>query len=202
MIESFNKTSNCSDLIIYLDVDDPEIKNYDMNIEHEIIISERKTTTQLINKALEDNPKHDAYHITNDDVIYRTQGWDDKFLVQLILKNGGICYGNDMLSAGALPCFPCIDGRIARALGWLQLPTLNHLYGDNVWKHIGHSLNKLFYMPEIKIEHHTWMNSKAIIDDTYKRTNNADMYKKDYEAFHKWLHGESVNDIRKIREAL
>lgn len=200
MIDSFNKTALISDLVIYLDRDDPTLNEYE--IEHEYIIGDRKTTTQIYNKALKDYPDCRFYHLINDDAVYQTEGWDKIFMEKLLEKNGGICYGNDLLSNGALPAFPFIDGRIARALGWLQLPTLNHLYGDNAWKHIGHSLNKLFYMPEVIIEHRTWMNQKAEMDETYKRTNNADMYKQDYEAYHKWLHIESINDIKRIREAL
>jgi hypothetical protein len=202
MVKSFNKTSHISDLVIYLDEDDPELENYETIIEHEVLIGKRKTTTEIYNQALKDYPDYDFYHLINDDVIYRTEAWDIAFRLKLIQKNGGICYGNDCLSDGVLPAFPCIDSRLARALGWLQLPALNHLYGDNVWKHIGHSLNKLFYMPEIIIEHCTWMNKKAEMDDTYKRTNNAEMYKKDYEAFHYWLHNGGRIDIERARMAL
>jgi len=201
MLKSFNETSLISDLLICLDYDDPLVDEYE-ETEHTVIIQERMTITNILNKAFKDYPDYKYYHITNDDVVYRTKDWDYRLTEILKIKKGGISYGNDLLSGGANPAHPCIDGRLVRALGWLQMPTLIHLYGDTVWKHIGHSIGKLFYLQDVIIEHETWMNLKADMDEVYKRTNNADMYKKDQEAWKHWLYNNSYEDIQKAIKSL
>jgi len=201
MIKSFNETSSISDLIICLDTDDPELDNYKQT-EHSYVIQERMSTQEIINKAFKDNPDYDYYHVTNDDVVYKTNGWDERLVDILYKKNGGVSYGNDLLSSGSNPAHPCIDGRLVRALGWIILPTLTHLYGDTVLKQIAISINKLFYLQDVIIEHETWMNLKADMDKTYERTNNSEMYRKDGEAWKHWLYNNSYDDTQKARKAL
>jgi len=210
MIESFWNTAKSAKLVIYLDKDDPKRKEYFkiISISEEkrkplprFHINKRMTTTAIFNKALKQYPDYKYYLLINDDVIFETKNWDISFIKHLEKKNGGVVYANDLLNIN-LPTFPCIDARMAKALGWLQLPTLNHLYGDNVWHYIATKLNKLFFMKHIVIEHRTWMNKKSQVDNVYKRTNSKEMYDKDQDAFRTWMAKDSENDIRKIKEIL
>jgi hypothetical protein len=101
-----------------------------------------------------------------------------------------------------MPTTSVIDGEIIRAVGWLQMPTLTHLYGDNVWGHIGHSLNILKFFKDIVIEHEHWSNLKAEVDETYKKTSSSEMFRKDYEAYATWKNGRAKDDIESIKRKL
>lgn len=149
-----------------------------------IICSTNPGVTKSINEIFNDNPDYDFYHITNDDCEYKTPLWDLK-----LAQNGKITYGNDGFQGSNLCTFPMIDGDIARAVGWLQLPALNCYAGDVVWKFIGEALGILEYHPEVEIMHH-WEGCSDPATNT-----------KDMEAFANWL-PHSFKDINKIKEAL
>lgn len=200
MYESFKETSVQSDIIFCADLDDPTLKEYEDCLKDSftlIHIWERRTTTELYNQVFKDYPDYEFYCETADDYVFRTPGWDEK-----LCQKGKICYGNDLLAGASMPTCPVIDGDIVRALGWLQMPTLQHLYPDNVWKTIGMRLGILQYFPEVIIEHFHWMNHKSEVDDVYKKSNSAEMYKKDAEAFEQWKRESLESDLQKIRAKL
>lgn len=150
----------------------------------DIIFSDKGTVTEAINTIFNENLGYDYYHITNDETEYQTPLWDLK-----LAKKGKITYGNDLFQGENLCTFPMIDGDIARAVGWLQLPTLTRYGGDVVWKFIGERLRILEYVPDVVIEH-LW---EGCADP---QTNLEDM-----KRFAEWL-PSSFRDIGKIKEAL
>lgn len=149
-----------------------------------IIATSNLGVTKAINEVFERNPDYDFYHITNDDVEYKTPLWDIK-----LAQKGKITYGDDLLQRANLCTFPMIDGNIARAVGWLQLPVLERYAGDVTWKFIGETLGILEYHPEIEIKH-LWEGCAA------PDINYADMAR-----FATWL-PMSFIDINKIRSVL
>jgi hypothetical protein len=150
-----------------------------------IVNYEEKSITKIFNEVFEANPNYDFYHLTNDDVIYNTPLWD------LALANKGkISYGSDGIQNENLPTFPMIDGDIVRALGWLQMPTLNRYCGDVVLNVIGKQCGILNYFPDIKIEHQ-WYESQV----------DKDIHIADMAAFAKWL-PFSFRDMEKVRKVL
>lgn len=176
MLESFHKTAKVSDIIVN---------------------TERRSITGIINDIFKDNPGYDFYHITNDDFVYKTDGWDLIFANLLNFKGGGIAYGDDKMSKG-IPTAPFISREIAEAVGWLQMPTLKHLYGDTVWKYIGEKLNRLYYVKDVVIKHNHYMNNSAERDAVYERTNSTEMYRKDQAAYREWVKHEATNDINYV----
>ncbi len=147
------------------------------------LISERGSITKLLNKMFEKYPDFDFYHIANDDCIYHTPLWDTT-----LAKKGKITYGDDLLQRENLCTFPMIDGDIVRAVGWIQMPTLERYCGDVVWKFMANRLNILEYHPEVIIQH-LWDGADA-------KVNNKDM-----EAFAEWL-GVCEKDISKVKDAI
>lgn len=144
---------------------------------------ETGTVTEAINFAFNKFPNFDFYHVINDDVEYKTIGWD-----KLLTKKVKITYGTDKVDIGEHGNFLMIDGDIVRATGWLQLPTLNKYCGDIVWKFIGQQLEILEYIPEVIIEH-KWKGA------------NEEENKKDMAKFAEWLPW-AFRDCNKIRGVL
>lgn len=207
MLESFIKnTSYNTELIFVFDRDDEQIEQYERLFSDNrifYIVQARMTITQIFNKVFSLYPSFKFYHLTNDDFIYRTFFWDEK-LMSAIEENGGygIAYGDDKFPNHKLPTAPVISGNIARALGWLQLPTLTHLYGDCVWELIGQKIKRLFFIEEVVIKHNHFLVKISEDDEIYKKTNSPEMYKKDMDAFKQWIGNGYLEDVKKIQEAI
>src|SRR3990167_788829 len=175
MSESFYKTSECSDLIV---------------------LTEQGSITTLINSV--NYTGYQYVGVTNDDFVYHIQGWDKILIETLERKSGGIAFGNDGTNNKHLPVTCIMSSAIPEALGWIQLPGLEHLCGDMVWQTIGKTLNCLYYHSHVKIEHLHFMFGKADKQD-YARTNSREMYTKDNATFQKWLLNDSKENIEKVR---
>lgn len=155
------------------------------NYTNIIINYEIKPITKIFNDVFNNNPDYDFYFMANDDIIFNTPLWD----MELAVK-GKISYGNDLIQGKSLCTFPMIDGDIVRALGWLQMPTLNRYCGDVVWKFIGIQCDILNYCSNVSIEH-KWQESQV----------DQDAHKYDLGEFMKWL-SVSHRDINKIRDII
>lgn len=206
MIRSFIDTrQGIIDIVFYIDLDDHLLGSY-IDLFHifkvYFKIVDRITTTQMFNRAIIDFPNYNAYHMTNDDFIYQTKGWDVMFADMLQSKGHGIVYGNDLVQRQQLCTAPMISAQIIRALGWLQLPTLTHLCGDVVWREIGKALGFLYYLPDVIIEHKHMHQNKLLMDDTYKNTNSREMYERDWEALKQWKTNQMDRDVSRIGDVL
>ncbi len=147
------------------------------------------------------NPYAVAY--LGDDHLPRTVGWDAELLAALRTRGGGFAYGDDMMHGEQLPTAVAISSDIIRALGWFALPTLRHLYIDNVWKTLGECTGRLIYLPHVTIEHMHHERGVAALDKTYEtglmETPGAAT---DQSEFHRWVHStvvlRNVTQIRRL----
>lgn len=148
------------------------------------INNENKSITKIFNDTFNDNPDYDFYFMANDDIIFHSPLWD------IALANKGkISYGNDGIQGINLPTFPMIDGDIVRALGWLQMPSLEKYCGDVIWNFIGKQCNILKYHPEVVIAH------------DWESCSHPSVHEKDMKAFAEWL-PFSFKDCAKVRKVL
>ncbi len=169
---------------------------YKTSTEHnELFEVKFGTVTEAINFSFKKYPDFDFYHVTNDDVIYQTPGWDERLIQVLDDYGSGISYGNDLFQGQNLPTFPMISREIVEAVGWLQMPTLKKYYGDSVWKNIGEELKCLYYVPEVIIEHKHFYAGKS------DELPNKELEAQDMQAFAQWL-VNSYKDKEKIRRVL
>jgi hypothetical protein len=202
MVDSFNATAKRSSLRLLLDVTDPCIDEYRDLLGKKvgnIIIDQQKPITQLINQSWNCPSSIFKYlSVTNDDFLYKTDGWDEKF-VETLDGRIGIVYGNDLAQGVNMPTCSTMSREIPEALGWLQMPRLTHLFGDTVWQMIGKEAKCLFYRPDVIIEHCHFFAKKADQDDIYKRTNSGQMYDLDTKAFLDWRATEARADIDKVK---
>ena len=209
MLESFEKTSFSSDVLFVLDDDERDIveyiklfKRYKACGNLECLFLKPSNITIQLNQVLSFSyyKDYDFYHITNDDFVYHTLGWDHILCDKI--KGFGISYGNDLFVKEKLPTAPVISGNIVRALGWLQMPKLTHLYGDSSWNIIGRHFNKLYYCKDVIIEHQHGLKNKEYKDELFEHTNSQEMFAKDHKAMLDWIRGEYQDDIAKIKEMI
>jgi SAM-dependent methyltransferase len=140
-----------------------------------------------------------AIGFMGDDHRPRTAGWDQAYLDALRELGTGIVYGDDGLQGENLPTQVAMTSDIVRALGWMALPGLKHLFVDNVWKALGAAADCLRYLPDVLVEHMHPFAGKAEFDDGYARVNSAEIAGHDQDVYERWLRTDAAGDVAKIR---
>lgn len=200
-----NNAKNQVESLLLLDTDDPKLEEYlDFVVKHASIyeILKREPVTDIINNAFNKyKGKYQYYHLTNDDVEYKTVYWDSIFIQKLEENGGGIAFGYDCFQEGNLPTFPFITAAIPEALGWIQEPTLERYFGDTVWGAIGWHESCLFKCQNVTIEHFTPLRamSKQQIDETLKKNV---IFQSDRKSYLEWYTKDSKKDFVTVRKAL
>lgn len=173
-----------------LDEDDPELDGY-LDIEGvNITLGPRVLYGPSLNEIwpLADADGCDYLAMFGDDVVPETVGWD-QVLIDALNGRLGVAYGSDGLEHLHVPDLPThyvTQTEIARRVGWFALPTIEHLFLDNVAREIGQGLNNFRYVPEARVLHfHRW-NNKAPDDATYQEANAHSRYRHDRQAFTVW----------------
>lgn len=184
-------------LFARLDNDDesvyPELPNTRYLVGDRIFFA--ASVNELAELALNENYTHVA--ILGDDVLPETKGWDEKLIKAL--PKLGVAYGSDGLEhlhGPDLPTHVVVPIEMYKRLGWLGLPTLRHLFCDNVWRELG-KLTNFIYLPDVKLSHlHRW-NNAAPDDKTYQEANDKSKRELDKAAFEAWRDGEGRQRARK-----
>ena len=203
-IDSWQKTeTGYSQLLVCTDHDDPLAKNYPQYYNVNYRQANRSYIGDIINQVSKDEI-YDYYAFIGDDHRFRTKGWD-QLAIETIEKKGngwGIVYGNDLLQGEKLATAAIVSGNIVRALGYMSLPGLHHLYIDNFWMEIGRGIDRLFYVPEIVIEHMHFSVGKSEKDDLYAQVNSPEMYSHDSQIFSEWARNYKQEDIERIKKKI
>jgi hypothetical protein len=155
------------------------------------------SVNETVERALQ---KDDFTHIAvfGDDVLPETVGWD-RAMIDAI-PGLGIAYGSDGLEhlhGEDLPTHIVAPVDMYKRLGWIALPTLRHLFCDNVWRELG-KITNLVYVSEVKLTHlHRW-NKKAPNDKTYAEANDKAKRELDKLSFEKWRDGGGLEMARAV----
>lgn len=184
-----------------IDDDDPTLRDYRAIEGIHMTVGPRvfygASLNELAPLAIADGCTHLA--MFGDDVVPETVGWDE-MLIQALGNRLGVAYGSDGLERRHgvdLPTHYVTQAEIYARLGWFYLPTLRHLYGDNVAREIGKGLGNFQYVPGAKLSHlHRW-NRKAPDDLTYQEANDKDKREIDRAAYETWRNGQGYIDTMK-----
>jgi hypothetical protein len=154
------------------------------------------SVNELAEIAMQDGYTHIA--ILGDDVLPETVGWDQIMIDAL--PELGVAYGSDGLEhlhGEDLPTHVVVPIEMYKRLGWIALPTLRHLFCDNVWRELG-KITNFIYLPDVKLSHlHRW-NKAAPDDDTYREANDKRKRELDKNAFENWRDGRGLREARKL----
>src|SRR5574339_363350 len=202
-LNSFEETKVLPTSKIYFGIDynEPYAKAYRSMLPFEVVYQASREGSGSLSRVTNEMAKVFPDYIlasVGDDHRFRTTTWDAS--VALALRDRpGVAYGNDLFMREKLPTAAFVSGSIVSSLGWLCLPTLDHMYVDNVWRDIGHELGSLHYLGNVVIEHLHFTAGKSIMDTSYMRTNNSAQYEKDRIAYEKWRADQMQFDIAKIK---
>lgn len=202
-VEAWRQNSSQSDLLVCLDTNDPDLENYEHYQDVFYDIDGRLMLSPKTNRGIKKYPDYKYYFSMGDDHLCRTKDWD-KILIKKIEDNGGwgISYGDDLLQSQNIPTACMMSANIVNTLGWMALPTCQHMYIDNVWLDLGKGIDKLFYCPDVTVEHLHHSAGKSVKDTTYEESNNNTVLNKDFKAYQKWLTQDKGKDVDKILKAM
>jgi len=127
-----------------------------------------------------------------DDVLPGTPGWD-QMLTEALNGRLGVAYGSDGLEHKHGPDLPThfvVPAEMYGRLGWIALPTIRHLFLDNVARELGKGLGNFVYLPDVTLTHlHRWARL-APDDQTYREANDKQRRELDRQAFVAWRDGD------------
>lgn len=200
---AWRDTDATADLIVALDVDDPEVADYPYTPpwQFDVALPSTPGMTAALNRvAVKEAYRYAAVGFMGDDHVPRTPRWDEAVLTALAELGTGIVYGNDLFQRENLPTAVFLTADIVQKLGYMAPPAQHHLYLDDAWLALGRALGAIRYLPEVVIEHmHPSAGGKAPMDEHYARVNAPEMYDHDRVEFERWREHELPLAVEKIR---
>lgn len=190
-------------VLVRLDANDPQLDEYTSYLRDEEQEATEAVTLILTGDRVYFGASMNelAYHakingfkymaLLGDDVVPESVGWDAR-LIELLGDQLGVVYGSDGLEhlhGTDLPTHVVIPTQLYTRLGWVVLPTLRHLFADNVWRELGRGLNNFQYAPEVALRHYHRWNGMAPNDATYEEANNKVKRERDRQAYLDWRDG-------------
>lgn len=213
MIKSMERTidPDYTDLVVLLDKDDKTIGQYDNILPSWVKYrvydrtNDETLTTEIINRAFKEFNNYEYYSVTNDDIVYKTKGWDKGLSKPLKISSGQDDtmfnkYGKTSamyMDPSVFPITSVIDGDIVRALGWLQYPELRHSCGDNIWYWIARRTDSSYTNPSYHTDHISPYFGLAEEDETFRKSN-AHNNMEDHAIYKEWLKYKCGSDLRKV----
>jgi hypothetical protein len=154
-IAAYKRTYASSLVIVYVDADDPMLKQYQMIRYPEkvmpCVLSTRLGIGGITERAFQVN-RHDSYYgFLADDVVPMTHEWDLKLIEAAGTKE--LAYPDDGIYHEAIATHPVIGGDLVRAVGFLSLQGCKSYYIDTFWSTLTHHLGIRHYLPDIVYQH-------------------------------------------------
>lgn len=163
-IESIQGTASEEvEILTYIDDDDPQLPEYFK--EHIIprIQGPRLSLSQSL-KALEKRAKHYFLMLGSDDIIFKTHGWDRK-MKSVIPRDGiGVVFSNDGWKNA--PNHLLYTKRLVELTGVFPAE-FEHFGPDTYVTDCMRSVDRLFHVQDVLIEHNHFRNGKVEKDETY-----------------------------------
>ena len=201
-IQSVYNTSHNKDnveMLFYVDNDDPSIEDY-KKIEGKFTYGDPISVSKSWN-IIAEKCKGDYMIMGNDDLIYRTPGWDTILTEKLSALDPFWCSWVDDGINGKNHCaFPIISREWYDAVGYFAPGIFNFGYNDTWVFEIAKRIDRCNYIKDIFVEHMHFTKSKSEMDDTYARNRTQEkgnLYKKDLEIFNQTV-SKRIDDSQKI----
>jgi len=163
-------TSDRSDLVLIADDDDEAgillwEQRADLGVA--VRLGLRMKMCVKVNLAVYENPNRKLYLFIGDDVIFRTSGWEDRFLDIAHARRYAIIWANDLHNQERMCVHWASTGPLVRFLGWMMYPRLYHLCTDSAILDLANTLGIGFYLPDVIMEHMHVVVGKSELDQTY-----------------------------------
>lgn len=187
--ECYEDTDAVAPGIVCVDDDDPRLVDYfpvRLPDNWRMSINSRIGLGPMINRAFQEHPSEAWYGAFSDDAVPVTKGWDAALIEAAGADGMSYCADgiNDEKQAGNC----VLGGDFVRSLGWIILPGLTRIYGDNVLTEIAQKRGVLHYLSDVRIEHWHFSNGRAPMDETYRKPEAGN----DRRIYEQWKTSQSA----------
>jgi len=213
MLCSFvNTRSAGTDLLVYLNDDDPKLSEYDFLkncspiLDSHFIVGPKQYITKTYND-FSASGEYDYYSSCNDDHFFVTPEWDRK-LIEIVETKGkgwGCAMAADKLTDWTKHPHPSgcvVSGKLIKTLGYMFYPELHHIGNDVLLGKLLKDIGILFEAPEILIEHRHWSNGYRPMDANYKWVYGPEEQNYGEAAMKKYIFEQYEIDKKKILDAM
>jgi len=211
------KTKKNVEMLFYVDEDDPAIdaykslhwhaqKEYEGFKKIEFVFGNPMSVSKSWN-IIAERCIGDVLIMGNDDLVYQTDGWDEKLdqeLDQYRQDKVYVAWMNDGINGERHCAFPIVSREWYECLGRFTPGCFNFGYNDTWIFEVGTMLERLHYIPFIKAEHLHFSVGKSEMDDTYahnRTKEKGNLYAKDQVLFNK-TRAARMDDRDRLRELI
>lgn len=167
---------------MYVDDDDTGSHHLDSENVRVVTIIGPKLSMGGYNSACLAQARGDIIILVNDDMVMRTQRWDEKIIAldASIPDKIYLAYGNDLFKKGNLCTFPILSRRTCELLVEPYPTEYQGAFIDyhlfDIFKRLQHAgFDRIHYLDDVVFEHLHYRTGKAPFDETYgKRGRFAD----------------------------
>lgn len=162
------------EVILYVDDDDTGSHHLDSEDVRVVRIIGPSLSMGGYNSACLEKARGDIIILVNDDMVMRTQSWDEKIIAldASIPDKIYLAYCNDLFKKGNLCTFPILSRRTCELL---VEPYPNEYQGAfidyhllDIFKRLQHAgFDRIRYMNDVVFEHLHYRTGKAPFDETY-----------------------------------
>lgn len=206
MIRAVGETTDGRGEVLGLvDDDDPQLDAYDQ-LGAWLVIGQRKSLSAWTNEGVRHvlagglGVRLPRYLASLGDDHRPRKGWDLKLIEAIEQLDGpGFAYGNDLYQGVNMPTAWVVSTEVVQALGWMMLPTCEHLYVDAAILALGKAAGRITYRPDVIIEHLHPYAGKADMDASYRESNSLERFASDRAAFDAWKRDGLADDAAKVR---
>lgn len=190
------------DTTLAVGLDDDDEENYERipGVRYEARCSLRGFTAWANELAVPAAGEYRYIGALGDDCVPETPGWDLRIMEAL--NRQPFAYANDLYPLrpqGTQVTHVFTRSEVVRALGYIGVPALAHMYVDDAWGAWGAACG-IEYLGDVIIEHLHHSSGKAPADETYRRAEET--WAQCQAAFAEYCRGQLAEDVRKIREVL
>lgn len=192
---------NPIDLFAYVDEQDPKRAEYDklagiINIE----FGPRLYFCDAINHlAARTFPHHDLLFVGSDDFHFVGKGWDKEYRDVVPADGLGMIFCDAAPFDGRdLPFTACVTRTWYDALGYVLLPALHHMYGDNAMQDLAQFTKCEVRIPSRDLIEHHWnmQDPRRVVPGYYPSERD------DFAAYMDWQGSDRfMKDAIKLRRA-
>lgn len=196
--------------LLIVDHNDPRKAEYitlELPKNWRLVLTDAVTMGDKVRSVWDEIKDLDYVMILNDDHEPVTPGWDEKILAHMNDHNV-VCTNDGWVAPHRICGAICFSGGILRALGYMFVPGLHHLFSDDSWQYLFGKAQCANLLMDVLVRHNHAYKNKDLQDETFIKINGplglingqgvGGLWPDDKATFEAWLRNDAEKDLAKV----
>lgn len=190
------------EFIFYVDDDDPSSRDVIDRHGAVAIVGPRVVLSEMWNRCWE-RARYDVAMHCGDDIVFRTDGWDDRVLTEFDRFPDRIAFvhGDDGIQEGRIGTHGFLHRRWIETVGYFVPPYFSSDYNDLWLSEVADALGRRVYLPDVYTEHMHPIAGKGELDQTHRERLERHV-RDDVGTLYASLAAQRAADVAKLRAAI